>query len=595
MSVLLRCGASLVLAGLLGALPLAALAAPIPGFTPAPAGAGTVLTNEPYTVQACFDNQSATDTGYQPKYQLVVPAGSTLTSAQYLSFALALQTVGTCNVAGGCPTGFANPATGATVPLQFGETLLIVGGSSGSFAPAQPPACVELAFGLGDATVAPLYVTRSITITPFFSFGADPLDNPQSDPPIVGSPATLGVTPSVIRLAKAIAAPEDETATGPNYPRTFTLTLDVANGQTVTDVDLTDSLPDTLQYVAGSAVVTGCGGAVTGISTPSGSTPGGTLTRRCSTVTGTTAGNDLVLTFQAYVPQNAAGGFPVVTPGAPARPIPNQASVAGTYDPPGAGAAGPIGANSNTATLTARLLTLRKGVAVVNDLAPAGPSPGDTLEYTLTFDLSDYHSVALAGGDRLQFTDVLGDGQTFVGCDATATIVAQANGAALPVTPMGAACAAAPKAANGTTTITLDAAALLQPVFGSTLHGDLANDAVRSGPTTVTLRLRATIDPAYAQTPWPGPGQPELTLGDTVGNAATGGGASAGTPVADGTSASSTIVNAAFGKSIYAYTSAATNVTQIPPPPGYLVAPGDRLTYRLVCSAQTGAVKFDCR
>lgn len=584
MSVVLRLGASFALAGLLGAFPLAVAAAPIPGFTPAPTGAGTVLTNEPYTAQACFDNQSATDTGYQPKYQMVVPAGSTLTSAQYLSFNLALQTVGSCNVVGGCPTGFVNPDTAATVPLQEGETLVIVGGSSGSFAPAQPPACVDLAFSLGDPTVAPLNVTRNITITPFFAFGADPLDNPQSDPPIVGSPATLGVTPSVIRLAKAIAAPESETATGPNYPRTFTLTLNVANGQTVTDVDLTDPLPDTLQYVSGSAVVTGCGGAVTNVSTPSGSTPGGTLTRRCATVTGTTAGNDLVLTFQAFVPQNAAGGAPVVTPAAPSTPIANQGSVAAVYDPPGAGAPGPIGATSNVANLTARLLTLRKGVAVVDDTAPAGPSPGDTLEYTLTFDLSDYHSVSLAGASRLQFIDVLGDGQTFVGCDATATIAAQANGAALPVTPMGAACTAAPKAANGATTITLDAAALLQPVFGNTLQGDLAGDAVQSGPTTVVLKLRATIDAAYAQTPWPGPGQPELTLGDTVGNAATGGGASAGIPVADGTGASSTIVNAAFAKSIYAYTSAATNLTQIPPPPGYLVAPGDRLTYRLTWS-----------
>ena len=206
---------------------------------------------------------------------MVVPGAWSLTSAQYLSFNLALQQLaGTCNVAGGCPTGFVNPATGATVPLQFGETLVIVGGSSGSFAPAQPPACVDLAFNLGDVTVAPLNVTRNITITPFFAFGADPLDNPQSDPPIVGSPATLGVTPSVLRLTKVIAATERETATGPNYPRTFTLTLNVANGQTVTYVDLTDVLPGTLQYVAGSAVVTGCGGAVSSISTPPGLFPG---------------------------------------------------------------------------------------------------------------------------------------------------------------------------------------------------------------------------------------------------------------------------------------------------------------------------------
>ena len=584
MPVSARRYAGLALLGLAVLLPVAALAAPVPGFTPAPAGAGAVLTNEPYTAQACFDNLSPTDTGYQPKYQVVVPPGSTLNSAQYLSFNLPVQAIGTCNLAGGCPTGFVNPATGATVPLQFGETLVLVGGSSGSFAPAQPPACVSLSFGLGDATVAPLGVTRNIAITPFFAFGADALDNPQSDPPIVGSPATLGVTPSVIRLTKAIAAPESETATGPNYPRSFTLTLDIANAQTLSAIDLGDVLPDTLQYVAGSAVVTGCPGPVESVATP-GATPGGTLARRCATDTGTTAGDDLVLTFQAYVPQNDGVGAPVVTPTAPSRPIANTGTVAGQYDSPDATPPGPIGATSNPATLTAKLLTLRKGVAVAIDTGASGPSPGDTLEYTLVFDLSDYHSVslALADPDRLRFVDVLGDGQTFVGCgNATTTIAAQANGVPLAATPTGAAaCSATTKAADGTTTITLDAAALLQATYGDTLHGDLANDAVQSGPTVVTVRFRATIDVAYSRTPWPGPGQPELTLGDTVGNAASGGGASAGTAVSDATGASATIVNAAFAKSIYAYTDHATGTTSIPPPAGFLVSPGDSLTYRL--------------
>jgi uncharacterized repeat protein (TIGR01451 family)/fimbrial isopeptide formation D2 family protein len=562
------------------AAPLAA-GAPVPGFTPAPAAPGTVLTNEPYTAQACFDNLSLTDTGYQPGLQVVVPAGSTLTSAQYLSFNLVRTTVGTCALPAGCPTGFVNPATGGTVPLQFNETLAIVGGSSGSFAPGQPPACVTLGFALGDATLAPLGVTRDIQISPYFAYGADPLDNPTIDPPIVGSPVSLGVTPSVIRLTKSIAAPEGETATGPNYPRTVTLALDIANGQTLTNFNLSDVLPNTLQYVANSAALTGCAGTVTNTSTP-GAAPGGTLTRTCTTATGTTGATDVALTFQVYVPRNDGGGAPIVTPPAPVRTIPNAGAVAGTYDPPGPTGPGPIGAASNTATLAAKLLTLRKSVAVVGDVAPVGPSPGDTLEYTLTFDLSDFHSVALVGANSLKFTDVLGDGQTFVGCaDAGTTISAQANGVALAQGFPGATCSAAPKAAAGTTTITFDAAAVLQPIYGNTLFGDLANDAVQSGPTTVTIKFRATIDATFSQTPWPGPGQPELTLGDVVNNNASGGGASAGTLVSDPTAVSTTMVGATFAKSIYAYTDAATNTTHIPPPSGFLVSPGDRLTYRL--------------
>jgi hypothetical protein len=141
---------------------------------------------------------------------------------------------------------------------------------------------------------------------------------------------------------------------------------------------------------------------------------------------------------------------------------------------------------------------------VAIDTGASGPSPGDTLEYTLVFELSDYHSVslALADPDRLRFVDVLGDGQTFVGCgDATTTIAAQANGVPLAATPTGAAaCSATPKAADGTTTITFDAAALLQATYGDTLHGDLASDAAQSGPTVVTVRFRTTIDVAYSRT-----------------------------------------------------------------------------------------------
>ena len=69
-----------VVVALAALAPLFVIAAPIPGFNPAPTAPGTVLTNEPYTATACFANLSGTptDTGYQPIMQVVVPAGSSL-------------------------------------------------------------------------------------------------------------------------------------------------------------------------------------------------------------------------------------------------------------------------------------------------------------------------------------------------------------------------------------------------------------------------------------------------------------------------------------------------------------------------------------
>ena len=555
--------------------PLAAIAAPIPGFNPAPTAPGTVLTNEPYTATTCVANLSGTptDVGYQPTLQVVAPAGSTLASASYLGSAQSVQTIGTCNLVAGCPAGFVNPDTGLTVPLTYQQSLAIVRTVLGSFPPALPPACISMGFNLADPSVAPLGVTRNIAVTPIFSLGADPLNNPATDPAIRGATVNLGVTPSLMTLAKTIAAPESETATGPNFPRTFTLTLNVANGQTLTNVDIADVLPGTLQYVANSAVLTGCGGAVTNTSTP-GATPGGTLTRTCATVTGTLGGSDLVLTFQAYVPQQDAGAVDIVTPAAPVKNIVNTGTANGTY------AGGPATAVSPPANLAAKIMTLRKTAALVVDPSGNGVSPGDTLEYTLTFNLSDYYATTLVGPNALAFVEALGDGQTFLGCgDPNTTVTAQSNGTTLPVTAVGANCVAGAKVvATGVTPITFDLGAALNGTFGPLLRGDLQGDATLSGPTTITVKFRATIDTAYSANPFLGGGTPTLSLGDTLVNNATATGSVGGSVVSDGTSTSVPVGIGVFTKSVYAYNGI------VPPPPGFLLGPGDTLTYRITTS-----------
>lgn len=52
-----------------------------------------------------------------------------------------------------------------------------------------------------------------------FLYGADPLDNPVTDPPLQGSMTSATVTPALLTLSKSYNGPEDETASGPNFAR----------------------------------------------------------------------------------------------------------------------------------------------------------------------------------------------------------------------------------------------------------------------------------------------------------------------------------------------------------------------------------------
>ncbi len=90
--------------------------------------------------------------------------------------------------------------------------------------------------------------------------------------------------------------------------------MDIAAGQTISNLDVSDLLPDNVQYV-GNPVATVHGSTVspTVISTPSTLTPGGTLTRQFASVLGQ-LGNDITLAFYFYIPRDDAGTDRVIDP-----------------------------------------------------------------------------------------------------------------------------------------------------------------------------------------------------------------------------------------------------------------------------------------
>ena len=168
-------------------------------------------------------------------------------------------------------------------------------------------------------------------------FGGDPLDNWCCDV-IAPSPNTNNsalwtgpnqsdVTPTIMTLSKTYDGEENETATGPNFPRQFTITVDIANGITINNLELSDVLPDNVQYVSIDTLTGNGSTLITDISTPSTVTPGGTLTRLFDQVDGGPTASDATLIFNFYIPRDDSGSLRVLIP------IPGMMSVLPTMPP----------------------------------------------------------------------------------------------------------------------------------------------------------------------------------------------------------------------------------------------------------------------
>jgi hypothetical protein len=308
-----------------------------------------------------------------------------------------------------CPAGstVTHPLTGQTItcPAQppglyspFTWQLVVITLPFGSFVPAQPPATVTVNANLSN--YADLGVALPIQAQGGFMFGADPLNNPVTDPPIVGSSVSTNVTPTLLTLSKSYNGPEDETATGPNFPRRYTVTAQIAPGQSMTAFNLTDVLPDNMQFV--SLVSTNPGGA--SCTLPSTSTPGGTLSCNFSgSVSGT-----VTMTFEYYIPLRDSTNASVIDPITGATSC-NNASAGGTWatplDPRDSGGTftqNPAGCEH---TLTDKSIAIQKSVSVVGG---GIPKPGAVLEYTLNFQVSDFFAFT-----NVIVTDVISDGQHF--------------------------------------------------------------------------------------------------------------------------------------------------------------------------------------
>jgi len=235
-------------------------AAPSPGVAlQVPA---SPLLGEALTLTLTFDN-TGSDPGYGPYIDLFLPLsgadgqsgggpddGISFSSADYLGLPATTSLLD-------CPSGSTatHPLTGQTItcPAQppglyspFVWQLVVITLPFGSFVPDQPAAPVTVRADLSG--YADVGVALPVQARAGFLYGADPLDNPVTDPPLQGSMTSASVTPTLLTLSKSYDGPEDETASGPNFVRHYTVSLNKPGGIPLSDVHLIDDLFNNMAY-----------------------------------------------------------------------------------------------------------------------------------------------------------------------------------------------------------------------------------------------------------------------------------------------------------------------------------------------------------
>lgn len=615
-------GSILLLSTILG--PLGASARPLGAATPSVSisAPGSVFIGDSFNFTVTFDN-AGSDTGYGPFIDLIFPVNGTdgtggvdadgidFVGASYLGVSLTsdVQTFPDADGAGPGTTGcvdhpYAQDTIGDPLPVcgEAGDKLVVLLLPFGSHTPGQPP--LEVTVSANLSSEADLGTPLILRARGGFQYGTTPLDDWCCDPVIVDPTTDDGtgwpsatVTPSILTLSKSSDAPENETATGPNYPRSYTISVDVATGQTVTDLDVVDDLANNLAYLSAGASGTIVEEPTVGAAA---NPPNNRLRVNYGSLTGG-PGADATITVNFFVPEFDANGAAVINPTSGDDTVSqNQARAIGDWDPLDPG--DPDGTDNVVAdgvgpehTLNDRSLAIQKSVSIVGDVGASGLSPGDTLEYTLAFQVSDFFTF----GD-LVATDTFSDGQQYEASFAPTLSATDRNGTVAGTFVVGTDLTVDTSmigndpdpATDGSTTLTFDVSGAIDRLGGADgiLQGGraIAPDEVEA---TGTIRFRTVVQDAFTDT-YPS-GDPSVDQGDELVNEVD----IAGTVRDNGSigdvfdveeddsGASLSIQRGTLTKTIYAVNGS----TSFSSPPQ--VAPGDTVTYRLHYTLPTSDIE----
>jgi fimbrial isopeptide formation D2 family protein/uncharacterized repeat protein (TIGR01451 family) len=399
------------------------------------------LIGEPVTLTVTFDNASTgtgDQTGYGPYIDLFLDTtgpdgapsfdGLVTTGMRATYLGQPLPWLELIPITG--PT-YVHPLTGQTLSVpghgtrfQNGDTIAVLTLPFGSFTNTQPPAPIDVTLRISN--LADLGTPLPVTAVAGFRYGNDPLDNPVTDPPIrQTTPSDADVIPALWRLTKTYLGPEDETATGRNYPRRYRLDVDIADGQPVTGLQITDILANSMRITGNTAAqmsarLYNTPGVPTDVFTPANlsgtatpAAPGGTLIYTFGDKTGV-RGVDASFEFEFYIPRDTSAATPTVPQGTDSTFANNTGSSSAAWTPIDLrDTPTPITITlpPNAHTLQQHSLATQKSVTPVDrtTLTPTGGSiiPGSTLlRYDIDFQVSDYFAV-----QNVYLEDIISDGQ----------------------------------------------------------------------------------------------------------------------------------------------------------------------------------------
>lgn len=465
--------------------------------------------NVTYTLT--FDNTSGDDTpgdpndgdpGFKPFVDVILPQGAdgddgiTFDNATFLGTPLVPVELefapdGTVEH----PFAVDNNGDPVVVTGTPGDTLLVFQLPYGSFAPNQAPVDIELTVDYSN--LADIDAPLPIQARGGFESGNDALDDPTNDPTIFGAFDTKVSEQKVFNLTKLSDATESETATGPNFPRTYTLALDVATGQELDNILIEDFLPNSIVYL-GNLTVTGVDPSLVQVVEEPALNVSANGSRLAVSVAGQSGadfltgvdGTDVVVQFDYFINEFDANGASVIDPlTGNDEEVANISQATADWTPidPRDAPATLVDNDASTVNMIdAKSLNVQKSGVLVDDPDGLGAGPGDTFEFTLNVQISDFFNMG-----NVVLTDTLGDGFEF---DATfqPTFIVSENGVTTADDQL-----AVPVVNNttGETVVTFDLSASLLAAGAADgiLVGDLAQDTVQTAPTTATIVYRATV------------------------------------------------------------------------------------------------------
>ena len=266
-----------------------------------------VFINESFNFQMVFKNLGDA-TGFQPCIQLIAPKELTHFTVSYSNRKIVPIKVGIFNESTyDNTTGLytlRDPFTKKEVHGPANSTFYILQYPLGSFTVDAPDVVLNITSGIGVLKIGKLL---NFTVTPVFRYGNSPIDDPVNYPPIYGETVTGWVNPVVVKIDKSSSLNEHETATGSNFPFSYSVNINIANGAKIENITITDVIPSDVMYL-GSPVLYDSKGRVidSGLYTieePAGNKTGGKLILKLKEAVGDLSTTSITLKYKAYVPE----------------------------------------------------------------------------------------------------------------------------------------------------------------------------------------------------------------------------------------------------------------------------------------------------